>query len=279
MSTNHTDAKTRHTLRWTAALLAAAGLAAGCSSSNDASVTSTSAAADASSTTAKSTGTSAKTSGTTTKSDSSGGSQDDVDPWVRSAQDRRDDVGDEFTYDCPADGTEHTIWGTNTYTDDSSICTAAVHMGLITFDDGGEVTIVIEDGLDEYIGSESNDVTSNSYGSWGGSFSFPDADPLDVTATIDWARAATFYDGREGPITVTCEANGEPGNVWGTTTYTADSSICAAAVHAGVIQASAGGEVTFEIVTGLDAYEGTTANGITTLSYGPYGTAFIFAED
>ncbi|MEZ5133629.1 MAG: LCCL domain-containing protein [Acidimicrobiales bacterium] len=165
MSTNHTDAKTRHTLRWTAALLAAAGLAAGCSSSNDASVTSTSTAADASSTTAKSTGSTAKTSGTTAKTDGSGGSQDDVDLWCARRRTAATTSATSSPTTAPPMAPSTRSGARTPHTDDSSICTAAVHMGLITFEDGGEVTIVIEDGLNEYIGLESNDVTSNSYGS------------------------------------------------------------------------------------------------------------------
>jgi hypothetical protein len=64
--------------------------------------------------------------------------------------------------------------------------------------------------------------------------------------------------------------------VWGTATYTADSSICTAAVHAGLFDQAEGGTVTIEVVAGLDAYEGTTANGVTTRAYGAYDPAFRF---
>ena len=48
------------------------------------------------------------------------------------------------------------VWGTDVYTDDSSICTAAVHAGLIEADDGGEVTFELAPGRDEYTGSEAS---------------------------------------------------------------------------------------------------------------------------
>ena len=36
-----------------------------------------------------------------------------------------------YEYTCPKYGAKYGIWGTDVYTDDSSICTAAVHVGLI----------------------------------------------------------------------------------------------------------------------------------------------------
>ena len=64
------------------------------------------------------------------------------------------------------------IWGTDTYTDDSSVCTAAVHSGAISLAAGGTVTIEIRPGLDAYRSSTRNGITSVPYGSWHGSFVF-----------------------------------------------------------------------------------------------------------
>ena len=100
----------------------------------------------------------------------------DVD-WDLTAAEHRDDVGDRIGYECPPDGeTGVEVWGTGTYTDDSSVCKAAVHAGLITFEDGGRVVVEIAEGQESYEGSEANGVTSLDYGEWGGSFTFPAAD-------------------------------------------------------------------------------------------------------
>jgi hypothetical protein len=61
------------------------------------------------------------------------------------------------------------IWGSNPYTDDSSICIAAKHSGIAV---PGNVTYTITPGQSTYTGSTQNGVTSQSYGSWGGSFTF-----------------------------------------------------------------------------------------------------------
>ena len=50
------------------------------------------------------------------------------------------------TYVCPPEGQAYTVWGTEIYTDDSSVCTAAVHAGLINFENGGEVFIAVRGG-------------------------------------------------------------------------------------------------------------------------------------
>ena len=93
-----------------------------------------------------------------------------VDPWQASAVEHRTHNGLEFEYDCPPGGEPDTIWGTDTYTDDSSVCTAGVHVGVITLEEGGTVTIEIRPGEDEYVSSERNGIESSAYPAWGGSF-------------------------------------------------------------------------------------------------------------
>jgi hypothetical protein len=67
---------------------------------------------------------------------------------------------------------EDTVWGTDTYTDDSSVCTAAVHAGLITLASGGPVTFEMRPGLDSYEASTRNGIASRSWGVWSSSFVF-----------------------------------------------------------------------------------------------------------
>jgi len=93
--------------------------------------------------------------------------------WGISAIPHRGANGQDFQITCPPNGTEYAIWGTGTYTDDSSICTAAVHSGLITFAAGGTVTYRIAPGQDSYTGTTAHGVTSRNWGSWVGSFTFP----------------------------------------------------------------------------------------------------------
>ncbi|MBC7735774.1 MAG: hypothetical protein H7245_00770 [Candidatus Saccharibacteria bacterium] len=64
-----------------------------------------------------------------------------------------------------------TIWGTDTYTDDSAIGVAALHAGRITRD-GGHVAVEIRPAQQSYQGTTRNGVTSTAYGPWHGSYVF-----------------------------------------------------------------------------------------------------------
>lgn len=75
------------------------------------------------------------------------------------------------------------IWGTDVYTNDSHICTAAVHAGLIDPGEGGVVTLEPRPGQDAYAGSERHGVRSRRYGRWGGAFAFVSAGPLPQART------------------------------------------------------------------------------------------------
>ena len=64
--------------------------------------------------------------------------------WMATAEKLRGQNGKQFTFVCPPWGVEEEhIWGTDVYEDGSPVCIAAVHAGLITFRDGGTVTIEI----------------------------------------------------------------------------------------------------------------------------------------
>lgn len=93
--------------------------------------------------------------------------------WSSTATAFRGQDNRRVAYDCPADGFFTVVWGTDIYTDDSSVCTAAVHAGKITKEAGGRVVIEIRPGEDSYESSTRNGVTSSSWPSWGGSFIFP----------------------------------------------------------------------------------------------------------
>jgi hypothetical protein len=99
----------------------------------------------------------------------------DADPpvgwaWHDSAVDHRGAIGEQFDYVCPPDGGLGDVWGTDTYSDDSSVCTAAVHMGMLSRELGGRVRIVIRPGQEAYQGTIRNGIASSDTGPWDGSF-------------------------------------------------------------------------------------------------------------
>jgi hypothetical protein len=91
-------------------------------------------------------------------------------PWSAHAMDHRGRTGERFEYDCPPGGSPGPIWGTGIYTDDSSVCTAAVLAGHISFVDGGRVTIEMRPGRHFYVGTRRQVVRSGAWGQWDGSF-------------------------------------------------------------------------------------------------------------
>lgn len=191
----------------------------------------------------------------------------------------RGEVGKQINYDCPAGGTASSIWGVEVYTDDSSVCTAAVHVGLLTFEDGGTVLVEITAGQDSYQSGVANEIESRSYSTWGGSFIFPMAPPGSGTfgeSTESWGETAKNAELGD-VIEVDCVGGGTVSGLWGTGSYTTDSSICTAGVHAGIITQEEGGKVTATVVEGAegpDGYVGSEANGVKSSSWASYPLSF-----
>ncbi len=204
--------------------------------------------------------------------------------WTANASDLRGRLDQDFTFICTSGGAIGSVWGTNVYTDDSSICSAAVHSGLITAKDGGQVKIRIRPGEEFYNGELRHDVRSQEYGNFSGSFIFlkPDGTPLVVgpqPQSLAWDGNATRLRGRlDQDFIFDCPPNGSFGTVWGTNLYTDDSSICSAAVHAGIITAKAGGRVKIRIRPGAASYAGTTSHGVVSQAYGEYSGSFVFVK-
>lgn len=205
--------------------------------------------------------------------------------WSTNAASFRGQRGRRIVFDCPSNGTIGSVWGTDIYTDDSSVCSAAVHAGLITRARGGTVTIEIGGPQSGYRGTLRRGVTSANYGAWDGSFTFGGGtttrpESRNEAESIPWNTTATPWRGRNGDrFTVSCAAGGTFGSVWGSGIYTDDSSICTAAVHAGLISRQRGGLVTIEILPGRSSYSGSNRNGVASGNYGVWSGSFEFIDD
>ena len=245
--------------------------------------------------------------------------------WSTQANSMRGQNGQQFAYFCPPGGTlSSRLWGTGTYTDDSSICTAAVHAGLITRHNGGNVVIEISPGQPHYRGSHRHGLSSKDYGSYDGSFVFvsgreerrqyrddygarhqtPDSsipvpggylpvpsapggyghrshqhEPAGASE-ISWSATASSLRGQNGQrVSYYCPPGGSlASGVWGSRVYTDDSSICTAAVHAGLITTYNGGEVMIEIMPGQRSYHGSRHNGVSSRNYGSFSGSFMFVR-
>jgi hypothetical protein len=217
------------------------------------------------------------------------------------------DPGATFQIACPP-GCESTgnTWGTDVYTADSGICRAGIHAGAIS-PAGGLFTVQIQPGRAAYRGSARNGVQSSDYGNYPRSYAVfggqpmaaqgyppataqpgppgyppqqqapgypPAAAPPQVIEAGCSYNATQIQDGVGSTHVVNCPAGcASQGNVWGTDVYTADSGICRAAVHAGLLS-DAGGNVAVTVEPGRPAYRGTTRNGIQSSDYGNYPKSF-----
>lgn len=168
------------------------------------------------------------------------------------------------SYDCTCTGSEGgSVWGTDIYTSDSSICVAARHAGVIG-PAGGTVRAMAEPGQSGYSGSSRNGVNTSNWGGYQSSFRVV---PVSIAACGRYPSGAASYS---------CGCSGsESGSVWGSGPYTSDSNICVAARHAGAV-GPAGGEVHVLGMGGLPGYVGSARNGVTTSNWGSYQSSFVF---
>jgi hypothetical protein len=91
----------------------------------------------------------------------------------------------------------------------------------------------------------------------------------------DWSTTAEEHNNHIGKTAAyKCPVKGDPHTVYGSGPFTSDSSVCTAAVHAGYITLADGGWVTIQMQPGVDSYEGTSQQGITTKGWGAYEWAF-----
>jgi len=64
------------------------------------------------------------------------------------------------------------------------------------------------------------------------------------------------------------------GSVWGTDVYTGDSSLAAAAVHAGLVRPGKTRIVKVTAVAPLTQYQGSSRNGVVSHNFGRFGSAY-----
>ncbi len=114
--------------------------------------------------------------------------------WATQANEYKNNIGQRYTFYFPPGGTiSSRVWGTDVYTYDCSIASAAVHAGLITTSNGGTVTIEIRPGQSSYTGSVRNGVTSNNWGTFDGSFVFVKGNKSNHIPVSD-TRDKTLWD-------------------------------------------------------------------------------------
>lgn len=195
--------------------------------------------------------------------------------------------GEALVCACPANDSQGPVYGTGRYTRDSRICTAALHAGAVT-PAGGDVQVYLGGECADFKSSTQNGVTSSNWTSYPGTFAFsfplpecglsstmaPPADGVTWCPENATGVASTPAEG----MTCACAAGVNlSGAVYGSGRYTDDSKLCTAAVHAGVLDAAQGGNITFFLGEGCASFEGTVANGVSSIAWASYPRSFGFA--
>ena len=80
------------------------------------------------------------------------------------------DIGKSFYFEVLGD-VKGSLWGTDTYTTDSTLASAAVHAGVLKPGEKGVVKVTIMPGEPSYQASTRNGVSSSPWGAWKCSFS------------------------------------------------------------------------------------------------------------
>ncbi|MEO7815401.1 MAG: LCCL domain-containing protein [Sphingomicrobium sp.] len=176
------------------------------------------------------------------------------------------------------------VWGSDVYTDDSAICRAALHAGVVGVH-GGIVRVFESSGLPGYEAATRHGVGSNSWGVYSRSIMF--RMPYPMNGMVAPSMAQSIVEGRilgcpsvldTNVPSLVCNCSAEAvasGGVWGSRVYTDDSSICRSARHAGMIGVQ-GGIVDVYESPGLPGYEAATRHGVHSNSWGVYRRSIEF---
>jgi hypothetical protein len=197
------------------------------------------------------------------------------------------EAGDTFQVSCPDAclETDGYLVGTDVYTSNSSICKAGIHAGAIPRT-GGLVVVQLQPGRPAYRGSVRNRLTSRDTGAFRNSFAvivprgqaIVDSPPPAAPQIIDAGCSFSSEQIRDEVGTshvVSCPAGckTDTSYLFGTDTYTSNSSICKAAIHAGLISPN-GGEVVVILDTPKPAFRGSLRNGLQSGDTGSFRGSF-----
>jgi hypothetical protein len=183
----------------------------------------------------------------------------------------RGEPGAVYQVSCPANCQDvGGLWGTDTYSGNSAMCKAGIHAGLISRETGGVMTVRLEPGRPAYRGSVRNAIRSEDGANWSRSYTvlnkhaapppMPAANAIEAGCTY----VADLIRGEPGAVyQISCPGNcRDVGGVWGTDTYSGNSTVCRAGIHAGVVSNERGGTMKIRLEPGRPAYRGTVRNGV-----------------
>ncbi len=172
-----------------------------------------------------------------------------------------------FSCSCSAEATRSgKVFGADVYSDDSSICRAALHAGAVP-PTGGPVTVYPVQPLGLYEGYPRHGVGSARAGNHTASFALAVL-PADRLSHLPCPVDGTTLRGTTRPIHCWCSPTDVlAGDVWGTDLYADESKVCRAAIHAGVLTLN-GGIIGLRAEAGEESYTGSVRHQVTSQNHG-----------
>ncbi|TRY52830.1 LH2/LCCL/SRCR domain containing protein [Cryptosporidium tyzzeri] len=185
----------------------------------------------------------------------------------------------KFRVECPAgcSKSRYPVKGHKVYSPKSSICQAAMHMGIIS-DTGGEFVVALYPGLKQYTGAagKNNIVSTDENTPQTRSFVVGAAPKPRQLTCSDTASFIFQLPVGEREL-VSCPSNcglESDAKVYGMDVYSPISSICRAAIHASKLSSGTAGEIQIEVGPEQFHFEQSNRNGIQSQSTGYYIRSF-----
>jgi hypothetical protein len=163
------------------------------------------------------------------------------------------------------------VWGTATYTTDSSVGAAAVHAGKLSPGVTKTLKIDCSGEASDFPGSSSNGVTSQSFSGAFRSFRFSDTPVNPPTIRVCFNDPCAMNQCFAPGIVLYLQVTGSThGSIWGDNIYTDDTSVAVAAVHTGILAEGQTGTVVVSCAGAQTSFSSSERNGIASASYGPW---------
>jgi hypothetical protein len=179
--------------------------------------------------------------------------------------------GTSLVFQVTGDPNAGSVWGSDIYTDDSTLASVVVHAGLLRSGETGNVRVDILAGQESYVGCTKNGVTSSSYQSWQGSYRVSRAAAAAAVPSLG------EYRGRNNEsLTFDITGDAKAGTVWGGdfNIYTDDSNLATAVVHAGLVKDGEHARVKVTILPGRDQYPAIKRNEIESHPWGSWDGSY-----
>jgi thiol-disulfide isomerase/thioredoxin len=188
---------------------------------------------------------------------------------------RRLVIGDQVTIEVTGRA-EGGVWGDFVYTLDSDPGAAAVHAGVLRVGETKLVKILAIPAPGAFVAAARNGIQSRAWGAFPAAFVMQATEsPRRPDRPQVIVRSGGIIERLEPGESLTIPiTGGDRGVVWGTGTYTGDSSLEAAAVHAGALRVGERGHVVVTRVVPPSRFQASVQHGVRSQSWGAWPTAF-----